>query len=98
MDFFPGLSLSNGHDAIWVVVDRFTKQRHLVPCRTTVDARDLADLFLQNDFRLHGLPLTIASDREPQFASAFSHRLCAHLEIQPRLSTALHPQTDGQTE
>src|SRR3978361_4553 len=98
MDFVTGLPWSNGHDAIWVVVDQLTKQRHLVPCHTTVDARDLADLFLQNVFRLHGLPLTITSDRGPQFASAFWHRLCARLGIQPRLSTAFHPQTDGQTE
>jgi transposase InsO family protein len=49
-------------------------------------------------FRLHGLPLTITSDRGPQFASAFWHRLCARLGIEPRLSTAFHPQTDGQTE
>jgi len=65
---------------------------------TTVGARDLADLFLQNVFRLHGLPLTITSDRGPQFASAFWHWLCARLGIEPRLSTAFHPQTDGQTE
>ena len=98
MDFVTGLPWSNGHDAVWVVVDRLTKQRHLVPCRTTVDARDLADLFLQNVFRLHGLPLTVTSDRGPQFASAFWHRLCARLGVEPRLSTAFHPQTDGQTE
>ena len=98
MDFVTGLPRSNDHDAIWVVVDRLTKQRHLVPCRTSVDARDLADLFLQHVFRLHGLPLTITSDRGPQFASAFWHRLCARLGVEPRLSTAFHPQTDGQIE
>jgi len=98
MDFATGLPRSNDYDAIWVVVDRLTKQRHLVPCRTSVDARDLADLFLQHVFRLHGLTLTITSDRAPQFASAFWHRLCARLGVEPRLSTAFHPQTDGQTE
>jgi len=98
MDFVTGLPQSKGHDAIWVVVDRLTKQRHLVPCNTTVDARDLADMFLQHVFRLHGLPRTITSGRGPQFASAFWRRLCARLGIEPRLSTAFHPQTDGQTE
>ena len=98
MDFVMGLPRSKDHDAIWVVVDRLTKQRHLVPCSTTVDASDLANLFLQHVFRLHGLPRTITSDRGPQFASAFWHRLCARLEIEPRLSAAFHPQTDGQTE
>jgi len=77
MDFVMGLPRSKDHDAIWVVVDRFTKHRHLVPYSTTIDTRDLADLFLQHVFRLHGLPRTITSDRGPQFASAFCHRLCA---------------------
>jgi len=98
MDFVTGLSRSKDHDTIWVVVDRLTKQRHLVPCSTTVNARDLADIFLQHVFRLHGLPWTITSDRGPQFASAFWHRLCAQLGIELSLSTAFHPQTDGQTE
>jgi len=98
MDFVMGLPRSKDHDAIWVVVDRLTKQRHLVPCSTTVDTSDLASLFLQHVFRLHGLPRTITSDRGPEIASAFWHRLCARLEIEPRLSTAFHPQTDGQTE
>jgi len=98
MDFVTGVPRSKDHGDIWVVVDRLTKQRRLVPCSTTVDARHLADLFLQHVFRLHGLPRTITSDRGPQFACAFWHRLCAQLGIEPRLSTAFHPQTDGQTE
>jgi len=56
MDFITGLPQAKDRNAIWVVVDRLTKQRHLVPCSTTVDACDLADLFLQHVFRLHGLP------------------------------------------
>jgi len=91
MDFVMGLPRSKDQYAIWVVVDRLTKQRHLVPCSTTVDARYLADLFLQHVFRLHGLPQTITSDRGPQFAPAFWHRLFARLGIEPRLSTAFHP-------
>ena len=98
MDFVVGLPWSDGNDAIWVVVDRFTKQRHLVACRSTVDAKDLADLFLQWVFRLHGLPETITSDRGTQFASHFWGRLCHRLQIERRMSTAFHPQTDGQTE
>ena len=47
MDFFVGLPWSVGSDAIWVVVDRLTKQRHLVPCHSNVDTKDLADLFLK---------------------------------------------------
>ena len=98
MDFVTGLPPSGEIDAIWVVVDRLTKQRHFVPCSTTVNAEDLADLFLQNVFRLHGLPDNIVSDRGPQFASRFWRHICHCLKIEPRLSTAFHPETDGQTE
>src|SRR5690606_10213367 len=87
-----------GKDCILNVVDRLTKQRHLIPCTTDIDARGTADLFIEHVFKLHGLPSTIVSDRGPQFASAFWKRLCERLGIDPRLSTAFHPQTDGQTE
>jgi hypothetical protein len=69
MDFVTGLPLSDGHDAIWVVIDRLTKMRHLVPCSTTVDAKELANLFVMHIFHLHGLPDSIISDRGTQFAS-----------------------------
>jgi transposase InsO family protein len=100
MDFFTGLPESGKekYDAIWVVVDRLTKDRHLVPCHTTVDAESLADLYIQHIFRLHGFPLTIVSDRGPEFAADFWGRLCSHLGIDRRHSTAFHSQTDGQTE
>ena len=98
MDFVTGLPWSNGCDAIWVVVDRLTKERHLIACRTDIDAKELSSLFITHIFRLHGLPLTIISDRGPQFAALFWKNLCRRLGIEPRLSTAFHPQTDGQTE
>src|SRR5271169_1965960 len=62
MDFITGLPWSEGKDAIWVVVDRLTKMRHFVACRTNITAEDLADLFLENVWRLHGLPGSIVSD------------------------------------
>ena len=98
MDFVAGLPWSQGADAIWVVIDRLTKARHFVPCRTNIDAAGLADLFIEHVFRLHGLPESIVSDRGPQFAAAFWQRLCGRLGIDSRLSTAFHPETDGQTE
>ena len=98
MDFVTGLPWSDGNDAIWVVVDRLTKMRHFVPCRTTTSAPDLANLFLHHVWKLHGLPNDIISDRGPQFASNFWRQLCSRLGISPRLSTAFHPETDGQTE
>jgi len=98
MEFVTGLLRSKDYNPFWVVVDRPTKQRHLVLCSTTVDACDLADLFLQYVFRLHGLLRTITSYQGHQFASAFWHCLCTRLGIELRLSTVFHPQTDGQTE
>jgi hypothetical protein len=76
MDFVTGLPWSNGCDAIWVVVDRLSKEQHLVLCRTDVNAKELANLFIAHIFRLHGLLLTIISDRGPQFAALFWKNLC----------------------
>jgi hypothetical protein len=98
MDFITGSPNLKGHDAIWVVVDRLTKMRHFVPCSTTIDAEGLANLFITHIFRLHGLPDTIVSDRGPQFASRYWKHLCYSLKIEPRLSTAFHPEMDGQIE
>ena len=98
MDFVTGLPECEGHDAIWVVVDRLSKMRHFVPCKTTINARGLAEMFLKEVVRLHGLPRTIISDRGQQFAAVFWKRLCERLGVDRRLSTAFHPQTDGQTE
>jgi len=98
VDFVTGLPQSKGYDAICVFVDRLTKQRHLIPCRTAITAEKLADLFCDRVFRYHGLPDTIVSDRGPQFASHFWKHICVCMKIDARLSTAFHPKTDGQTE
>jgi len=76
MDLITGLPWSNGNNAIWVVVDRPTKIRHLVPCCTTIDAPSLADLFVDNIWKHHGLPLTIISHQVPQFAAKFWGTIC----------------------
>ena len=94
MDFVVGLPKSKGFDTIWVVVDRLSKQRHFVPCMTTIDAQGLATLFIDNIFRLHGLPDSIVCDRGPQFVADIWRYLCASLGIATQLSTAFHPQTD----
>ena len=98
MDFVVELPESKGYDAIWVVVDHLTKLRHMVPCKSTCSSEELADLFLHNVWKEHGLPSTVISDRGPQFASRFWEALCEHLEIERRLSPGFHPQTDGQME
>ena len=93
----PSIS-SLGFDAICVFVNRLTKQRHLLPCHTTISAVGFAELFCDRIFRYHGFPESIVSDRGPQFASRFWNHLCQCPKIDPRLSTAFHPETDGQTE
>jgi hypothetical protein len=98
MDFVTGLPECEEYDAIWVVVDRLSRMRHFIPCRTTVDARGLAEMFMKEVIRLHGLPKTIISDRGSQFAAVFWKQICDRLGIERRLSTAFHPETDGQTE
>ena len=91
MDFVVGLPKSPGFDAIWVVVDRLSKQRHFAPCKTTIDAKGLAELFIDNVFQLHSLPNSIISDWGPQFALDFWGHICSCLGISARLSTAFHP-------
>ena len=98
MDFVEGLPECETFDAIWVVVDRLSKMRHFIPFHTTIDALGVAELFLREVVRLHGLPLTIVSDRGPQFTSTFCQRIGSQLGIDRRMSTAFDPQTDGQTE
>jgi hypothetical protein len=99
MDFIVSLPPSpSGNDAILVTVDRFTKMAHFSATKTTADATDVARLFLQDVYRLHGLPVDIVSDRDKIFTSNFWRHLLALLGVEPNLSTAFHPQTDGQTE
>ena len=99
MDFIVQLPRTrNGFDAILVVVDRCTKMCHFIPTKTTIDAEGTARLFVDNIFRLHGMPDSIVSDRDPRFTGKFMRTLCETLGIKQRMSTAFHPQTDGQTE
>ena len=98
MDFVVGLPECEGFDAIWIVVDRLSKMRHFIPWHTTIDAFGLAELFSWEVVHLYGLPLTIVSDQGPQFTSTFWQQVCSRLGIDRRMSTALHPQTDRQTE
>lgn len=97
-DMIVKLPLSDGYDSIWVVIDRLTKMAHFIPCYESMSSEDLADLYLLHVFRLHGLPSSITSDRGSTFASAFTRRLHELLGITTRLTTAYHPQANGQTE
>ena len=102
MDFAVDLPLSKDwsdveFNSMFVVVDRMTKQVHISPCND-LSARNTAYMFYRDIFRLHGLPESIVSDRGSQFTSEFWKWLCRLLQIDHHLSTAYHPQTDGQTE
>ena len=97
-DFITDLPLSNGFDSILTVVDRFSKETKFIPCNRTATALDTTKLYLFHIWKDHRLPRTIVSDRGPQFASQVMMDLCKRLGISPKLSTAHHPQMDGQTE
>ena len=98
LDWITDLPPSNYHDAILVVVDRLTKQAIFIPTTKSMPAPHVATLFLQNVIRLHGLPASLVSDRDPIFTSHFWKRLLQLLGIHANRSSAFHPQTDGQTE
>ena len=98
MDFIVELPKSKDMTTIMVVVDRLTKMAHFIPFRCLPTASIAADAFINNIFKLHGFPDYIISDRGSQFTSEFWSRLCNLLDIKHSLSTANHPQTDGQTE
>ena len=83
---------------MFVVVDRFTKYVHFIPLAHPYTAAKVAQLFMQHVFKLHGLPSTIVSDRDPVFTSKFWSELMKLQGIGLAMSSSYHPQTDGQTE
>jgi hypothetical protein len=99
MDFIgPFPKSRDGHDYLWVIMCRLTSLVHLVPVTVTITATELAWKYIYNIVRLHGVPMSIVSDHDAKFTSAFwreSHRLMGTKLL---MSTAFHPQTDGATE
>ena len=98
MDFVFGLPSDSGYTGILVFVDRLSKMVHLVPVNENVTAEDTAQHFIQHVFRLHGMPVEVVSDRDPRFTSVFWRTVFSLLGTRLAMSTAAHPQTDGQTE
>ncbi|GKF80344.1 reverse transcriptase domain-containing protein, partial [Tanacetum coccineum] len=99
MDFVTKLpKTSQGYDTIWVIVDRLTKSAIFTPMRETDPLDKLARLYLKEVVTRHGIPVSIICDRDPRFASNFWRSLHNALGTNLDMSTAYHPQTDGQSE
>jgi hypothetical protein len=89
---------SRGNDSILVFVDKLTKMVHFVACKEKTSARELAELYVDNVFRLHGLSREFITDRDPRFTSAFWQEIAELLGTRTVMFSSFHPQLDGQTE
>ena len=99
LDFITKLPESKGSDSILMVVDHdCTKTAVFILCHKEIMAEETAGLYLKHVFIRYGLPSRIISDRDPRFASKFTHELCHLLDISQNISTAYHPRTDRQSE
>ena len=98
VDFIMKLLVVAGKDAILVICNRLSKMTHFVATTEGTSVEGLARLFRDNVWKLHRLLESVVSDRGPQFAAELMKKLNKMLGIEMRLSTAFHPQTDGQTE
>ncbi|GAU28841.1 hypothetical protein TSUD_21780 [Trifolium subterraneum] len=87
-----------GEDSIWIIVDRLTKSAHFIAVKSTYKASRYAEIFLEEIVKLHGVPLSIVSDRDPTFTSHFWRAFQKAMGTRLRMSTSNHPQTDGQSE
>ncbi|XP_017972546.1 PREDICTED: uncharacterized protein LOC108661161 [Theobroma cacao] len=83
------------YDSIWIIVDRLTKSTHFLSVKTTYGAAQYARVYVDEIVRLHGIPISIVSDRGAQFTNRFSGKLQEALGTKLDFSTAFHPQTDG---
>lgn len=98
MDFIVKLPISQGFDSVMVVVDHFLKTSHFIAAKESWNAEQLAGSFINQVFRMHGLPNTVVSDRGTTFMSNFWTSVLRQLCINPAPLTVFHPQTDGQVE
>lgn len=99
MDLITSLPMTqSGHDAIVVFVDKLSKMVHFAACKTAIGAEEFAALYVKEIVRYHGVSKVLISDRDPRFTGKFLTTVCNMLGVKQGLSTAFHPQTDGQTE
>ncbi|KAK8597280.1 hypothetical protein V6N12_065752 [Hibiscus sabdariffa] len=99
MDFVSGLPITpRKNDSVWVIVDRLTKSAHFILVRVNMSSDILAEIYIREVIRLHGVPISIVSDGDPKFTSRFWKSLQKTLGTKVNLSTTFHPQTDGQSE
>jgi transposase InsO family protein len=98
MDFVEGLPQSGLANCILVVVDKFTKYVHFLSLKHPYTASSVAKLYLDQIYRLHGLPLSIVSDRDRVFTSKFWQELFSLAQVKLSMSTIYHPESDGQSE
>ncbi|CAN4084987.1 unnamed protein product [Withania somnifera] len=99
MDFMSGLPrTSKGFDSIWVIVDRSTKSAHFIPTHSSYSAEHPARIYIREVVRLHGVPISIISDRGTRFTSKFWRAVRRDLGTEVHLRTTFHPRTDGRSE
>jgi len=98
LDFIEGLPISYKHDVILVVIDKFTKYGQFIALAHPFPALQVAQAYMANIYKLHGLPESIISDRDRVFTSKVWQELFRLTNTQLLMSSSYHPQTDGQTE
>lgn len=98
MDFIKGLPTSNGKNVIFVKVDRLSKSAHFLSLAHPFTAKMVAEKFVEGVVKLHGMPKSIISDRDPVFISHFWREFFKFSDTQLKMSSSYHPQTDGQSE
>lgn len=98
MDFIEGLPKSNSYDVLLEVIDRFSKYAHFIPLPHPYSSLQVAQVYMNNVYKLRGLPQSIITDRDRVFTAKLWQELFRLSDTQLQMSLAYHPQSDGQTE